>query len=162
MGTPVNILEKEVFSSTKKALGVLMERYRFKRIAGIFDTMFGNGPKEVYAALRRVAEESGIPFDETLFFSDNDEKKSYSVMKYLLGKRSLGNDDLLYLTSHTFTDTVQILDLIQIGYTSGAFVQAFIVDDIPHSLEGLTIVNDSIVFTAELISILIDILQKII
>ena len=102
LSEPVNILEKEVFSSTKKALGVLMERYRFKRIAGIFDTMFGNGPKEVYAALRRVAEESGIPFDETLFFSDNDEKKSYSVMKYLLGKRSLGNDDLLYLTSHTF------------------------------------------------------------
>ena len=89
LSEPANILEKEVFSSTKKALGILMERYRFKRIAGIFDTMFGNGPKAIYAALRESAEECGIPFDETLFFSDSDEKKSYSVMKYLTDCYSL-------------------------------------------------------------------------
>jgi hypothetical protein len=97
----VNALEKDVYRNVRDAASVLLKRYQFKRIACLFNEMFGLGPKQTLQGLKDAAQENGLSFDDSLVFRSSPHN-GYEEMEYLFRRKKLGRNDLVYLTEETF------------------------------------------------------------
>ena len=98
---PANCLEKDVYRNVRDAASILLKRYQFKRIACIFESMFGLGPKQTLQGLKDAAAQNALTFDDSLVFQTSPHY-GYEEMEFLFRSKKLGRDDLVYLTEETF------------------------------------------------------------
>ena len=108
LSEPVNCLEKDVFRSNKTAMLRLIRKYHFSRIACIFGTMFGLGPRQTLAGIREAAEECSVPFDETMLF-ERAHGNGYAEMEYLFQEKNIGKSDIVYLSSEVFAGAARAI-----------------------------------------------------
>ena len=105
---PCNMLGKDVLNNTKNALSILLKKYRFTGIAGIFSNMIHLGPLETLEGIKQAAEATGVPFDETMFLSAGGGS-GYPEMKKLFQTNAINAHTLLYLSDQTFSGAARAI-----------------------------------------------------
>lgn len=105
---PCNMLGKDVLNNTKNALSILLKKYRFTRIGGIFSNMIHLGPLETLEGIKLAAEENKVPYEETLFLSA-EGGSGYPEMKRLFHANAVDSNTLLYLSDQTFSGAARAI-----------------------------------------------------
>lgn len=108
LDVPCNILGKDVLNNTRNAVSILLKKYRFTRIGGIFSNMIHLGPLETLEGIKLAAEENKVPYEETLFLSA-EGGSGYPEMKKLFQKKIIDAQTLLYLSDQTFSGAARAI-----------------------------------------------------
>lgn len=101
LSEPCNMLGKDMFNNTKNAISILLKKYDFTSIGGIFSNLVYLGPRQALDGIRYAAKKYKIHLDEKLFLSA-DNGNGYKEMKKLLQKNRINEHTLLYLSDRTF------------------------------------------------------------
>lgn len=98
---PVNRLEKDVFHNVKNAMSILLKRYHFTQVSGIFANLSHLGPQQALAGIHSAAEENGLSIDESRFLCVQDGN-GYQAMESLISDKNIGENDIVYLSDIAF------------------------------------------------------------
>ena len=102
------MLGKDVLNNTKNAVSILIKKYRFTKIAGIFSNMSHLGPLETLEGIKQAAADNNISYDKTAFLSA-EGGSGYPEMKKLFQKKIIDAQTLLYLSDQTFSGAARAI-----------------------------------------------------